>query len=296
MKTSKKRYIFAILGNDKRLSSVSDELSKNGHLVRVIEDIGCSSAELFTRYDKAVSGSDFIILPLPATRDGKHISTLSEKIKLCDIIELSKINGSIILGGLISDDLKANCKSIGVEIIDYYALESIQAKNALPSAEGALMIAMENTDITVKGMNALVCGYGKTGSLLADILRKLGADVTVGARRDETLCELSIEGFKSVRLGDDTEALQNTVKDCDVIFNTVPARIFTKNLFDGLKKPPVYIEIASAPGGIDPSDARDCNINIIFAPSIPSKYAPKTAGLYVFEAISEILEKRGMPI
>ena len=80
------------------------------------------------------------------------------------------------------------------------------------------MLAMENTDITVKGMNAFVCGYGRIGTILADILRKLGANVTVGARREEVLCELALEKFKSVKLNENYNELRDTVQKSFVVY------------------------------------------------------------------------------
>ncbi len=298
MTDDKKIYKFAILGSDKRQSVIANELLKRGHCVRVTEDVHSLAdgmpAEICTNIEKALSNVDFIILPLPATRDGEHVSSQYLKISLCDIISLAKANGSIIIGGSIPSNIKKKCVIEGIPVFDYYASEELQKKNALPSAEGALMIAMENTDITVQGMNALVCGYGKTGSVLADILRKLGANVTVGARRDETLCEISLNGFNAIRLGASHPELVYASQNSDVIFNTVPAAIFTKTVTDQIKNRPVYIEIASAPGGIDLSAARDNGIKIIFAPSIPGKYSPITAGKYIFETICEILKETGV--
>ena len=59
---------------------------------------------------------------------------------------------------------------------------------------------------------------------------------------------------------------------------------------------PLYIEIASAPGGIDLPAARDKGIKTIIAPSIPGKYSPKTAGKYIFETVCDILSERGIII
>ena len=156
------------------------------------------------------------------------------------------------------------------------------------------MLAMEHTDVTVCGMNALVCGYGRIGSLLARMLERLGANVTVAARRDETLCEISLAGFRSVRIG--TDGMNEAVRNCDVIFNTVPTVIFSEKMLTGLKNKPLYIEIASSPGGIDPSLARAVGLEIVFAPSLPGKYSPISAGKYIFETVSDVLAERGIYI
>lgn len=49
--------------------------------------------------------------------------------------------------------------------------------NAVPTAEGAIQIAMEQTDVTLHGLPVLVIGHGRIGSLLARRLAALGAKV-----------------------------------------------------------------------------------------------------------------------
>ena len=156
------------------------------------------------------------------------------------------------------------------------------------------MIAMEHTDITVNGMRALVCGYGRIGKVLTDILSVLGADVTVAARRDESLCEISLMGHRALRLDAEGLTLKEGLRNVDVIFNTVPSIIFTEKTLSECKNKPLYIEIASAPYGIDPSAARKVGIETVYAPSLPGKYAPVSAGEYIFETISDIILKRRM--
>ena len=209
-----------------------------------------------------------------------------------NISEFAAKKRAILLGGMIPKEMSGQCDKLGIEIYDYYKSEELQKKNALPSAEGALMIAMEHTDITIKDMNALVTGYGRIGSLLANMLDKLGANVTVGARRDETLCELSMMGFNAIRLGEDSTDLSNTASNCNVIFNTVPNVIFTERVLQNIKNKPLYIEIASSPGGIDLPAARSIGVETVFAPSLPSKYAPISSGRYIYETVVDILSER----
>lgn len=296
--TDKKIYKLTILGGDRRQAVVADRLAKMGHRVSCFaideKSLSACNCELCSGADKAMLGADFIILPLPISKDGIHLSSTSQKIELCEIARIAKRNGSILLGGIIPAGLREYCRDSRVEILDYYTRESLQSKNALPSAEGALMIAMEHTDTTVAGMKALVCGYGRIGKILADILKKLGATVTVAARRDETLCEIAMRGLDAVKI-DGSDKL-SAASDCDVIFNTVPSIIFTDTVLKNVNNRPLYIEIASSPGGIDVSAARNAGIEIIHAPSLPGRYAPESAGDYVLETIVEILSERGISL
>ena len=296
-----RKYTFAILGGDRRQAIVAKRLLDKGHFIKLFglgtftADIGC--AEICSTCEKAISGSDFVLLPLPATKDKVNLALVSDHtpISLASIVELaSKYKCKGILGGILPKEMEHIASVKNVTLYDFYLDESFQKKNALPSAEGALMIAMEHTEKTVKGMKALVCGYGRIGSQLSSILKALGASVSIASRSDSSLCEASMSGYQTARIDGYGTALAEVAQDCDVIFNTAPAIIFGEQVISKMKKYPLYVEIASSPGGIDLSCARERQMRLIFAPSIPGKYAPASAGEYIFETICDILNKRGI--
>ena len=287
----------AIIGGDKRQAVIADRFVELGYDVRIFAvpmlcGIGNGTVSCMS-VDKAMEGADIVLLPLPVSRDNVNLFTGGERILLSDVVRIAVKYGSLIYGGMIPDDMLRQCAALNLEVCDYYKSEDLQRKNALPSAEGALMLAMEHTDITVKGMKALVCGYGRIGSLLSDMLCRLGASVTVAARRDETLCEISCNGLRAVRIGNGGGELAEEAGNCDVVFNTVPSIIFTERILKSFKKKPLYIEIASSPGGIDIPFARGLGMEIVFAPSLPGKYSPISAGKYIFETVYDSLKERG---
>jgi dipicolinate synthase subunit A len=218
-------------------------------------------------------------------------------VKLSEIVKIAAFHRcGFILGGMIPDEIKKLGEERGVEVIDFYLSEDLQMKNALPSAEGALMLAMEHTDITISGMRTLICGYGRIGKILCTLLSSLGASVTVAARRDEVLHEVERLGYDSVRLGESGSQLARAADRSDVIFNTIPERIFEDHVIYRMENKPLYIEIASLPGGIDAMRARERGIKLLFAPSLPGKYAPVSAGMYIFETIADILKTKGVTL
>ncbi len=297
----KHKHIFAIIGGDRRQAMIGKRLAERGHSVRVFGLGEFFGGRLCSSVEKAIEGCDVVLLPLPATRDNVNIAfssnIISEKIKLTDVIDLAVKNAcQAIIGGKMPQELLRIGEEKGIYVNDYYLSESLQKKNALPSAEGALMIAMEHTEKTIAGMNALVSGYGRIGSLLVDMLDKLGACVTVAVRNEKVKNELELSGYDVIKLGEDNREFCNRADGFDVIFNTVPHVIFTDKVLSCIRNRPLYIEIASSPGGIDLSAAREAEIQTIFAPSLPGKYAPVSAGEYVFETISEILTERSIYI
>ncbi len=294
MENIQNEHIFAVLGGDMRQIVVAERLIMAGKKVKIFSpSLGgkVSGAEMCMTVERAISGSSVIVLPLPVSRDNINLFVNDQSFsetKLFDIIKLAHKHGvESVFGGMIPDETVSYCQSLGIKAYDYYKCERLQEKNALPSAEGALMIAMENTDITVFGMKALICGYGRIGKKLAYILKRLGASVTVAARRDETVCEAVMGGYDTVKIDSAFEIKDNF----DVIFNTVPFVIFTEEVISKIIGDPIYIEIASKPGGIDLYAAKNKGIRVIAAPSLPGKYSPVSAGEYIFETISEILEK-----
>ena len=296
------KYTFSVIGGDHRQLVIIKKLLLLGHGVKVFSisaPIGCiPGAEFTSSAEKALEGSDILLLPLPMSRDGISINLTStpEELGIASLFGmLSKKEKPLIFGGLIPREARALTENAALELIDYYECEELQIKNALPSAEGAIMVAMENTDRVIEGMEVLVCGYGRIGKILAHKLKLLGAHVSVAARRDEVLCEIAMGGFDPIDIKRPDELTQASINS-DVIFNTIPVQIFSKQIINKIDTDPLYIEIASAPGGIDVQSARAHGLRLIFAPSLPGKYAPSSAGEYIFETIKDILDKRGMNI
>ena len=297
-----KKYTFSVIGGDHRQIEIIKRLILGGHRVKVfslcVPSGQIAGAEICSSIEKSLGGSDFTLLPLPITRDGVNINlTESAREVAADAVisRIAKDKTPLIFGGLIPERLRENAKKSGIDLIDYYNNEELQQKNALPSAEGAIMVAMENTDRVIEGMRVLVCGYGRIGKILAHKLRLLGASVAVAARRDEILCEIAINGLIPIDIRS-TDDLATASSNCDVIFNTVPEQIFTRQTVGRICTNPLYIEIASSPGGIDIQAAREFGVRMIFAPSLPGRYAPASAGEYIFDSIKDILCKRGIEI
>lgn len=297
------KYVFSILGGDRRQAVIAKNLMLNNHTVKIYgvneayEEIG--GAEIFSSAEKAISGSHFVLLPLPVSRDNinlySNVTYGCRDVKLDDIIDYAvKANCKSILGGMFPKSMLERAKSKDISIYDYYKRNGLQLKNALPSAEGALMIAMENTDKVIKNMSVMICGYGRIGKCLAEVLHNVGAYVTVMARRDESLCEAAMMGYGTLKIDlNNVDDMIDVIKKCDVIFNTVPSIVFTQKIVENALKNNLYIEIASSPGGIDLAAARSTGTRVVCAPSLPGKYAPVTAGEYICSEIFDIVAEMG---
>ena len=101
----------------------------------------------------------------------------------------------MLCGGRVDPVTAALAAERGLTIRDYFAREELAVANAVPTAEGAVQIAMEQLPITIHGARVLVVGFGRVGRALAQRLAALGAKVTVAARRYESLAWAQASGY-----------------------------------------------------------------------------------------------------
>ena len=126
------------------------------------------------------------------------------------------------------------------------------------------------------------------------MLSAMGGEVEIFARSDKAIFDAKSKGYSVFKIQEETsekycEAVAHEIEKSSVIFNTVPSIILTEEILNKMKKKPIYIELASSPGGIDLESARILKIKNIYAPSLPGRYAPRSAGKYIFEEILKLL-------
>ncbi len=282
----------ALLGGDRRQLYVAEMLSGAGLSVRTwglpVTDLKKDIKD--PGWQEVTPGCDAVILPLPATRDGVHLFTSPEWEPPRMESLLAVMEGGYLLGGNLSEALLEAAGKRGIRCRDYYRSERLQEKNALPSAEGAIAIALQALPVTLCGTKVSVIGYGRIGGLLAERLHALGARVTVAARRPEVRVAAEWRGADAVDLGD-TAAFARVLSSSRVIFNTVPVRVLTRECLEVMAPNTLIIDLASAPGGVDPKEAESLGIEVIWATALPGRTAPESAGIYLGEEILTILSE-----
>lgn len=164
---------------------------------------------------------------------------------------------------------------------------SVHTANAIPTAEGAVQIALEELPVTLHGARALVLGYGRVGKLTAHRLAALGARVTVAARSYEALAWAEAYGHTAQQLTD----LAGYLCGYDLVVNTVPRRVLTRELLEELKEGCLGIDLASKPGGVDCRGAAELGVRCVWALSLPGKVAPVTAASALRDTIYNMLRE-----
>ncbi|HBV52787.1 MAG TPA: dipicolinate synthase subunit DpsA [Clostridiales bacterium] len=289
---AQKTYRFSIIGGDMRNVKLSELLSEDGHEVHTfaLDNTGKISQRC-SDLREAFALSDIAVGPMPFTSgDGTYLNAPfhPEKIeiaKIADVIRESSFGG-LLIGGRIPLALSG----VGAVSADLLQRDDLAVLNSVPTAEGALQIAMEELPYTIRGLCTVVCGMGRVGSTLARLMQRVGADVTVAARssRDFAICEA--EGLKSCTYSH----LRRILPEALLVYNTVPALIFDRELLDCMNREALLIDLASMPGGTDFEYAAKRRIRTIHALSLPGKVAPAGAAQIIQKVIYNILHEKNM--
>ncbi|MBQ7339044.1 MAG: NAD(P)-binding domain-containing protein [Clostridia bacterium] len=270
----------AVLGGDGRTSAMACRLRELGSEV-VTWGLGENERQT-DDINQVIVGARAVILPMPAFTDEKYVFGTQAPLHLSQLLALCGADITVY-GGRIPTGVLQQAEKKGVRMTDYMALEEVQLRNAIPSAEGAIALAMQALDITLDGARAAVLGYGRIGRALAARLCALGCEVSVAVRREIDLTRVRLDHY--IPLTIPGGGLQEIARGYDVIFNTVPARIISRQLLGAMTEQTLLIELASSPGGWSPEDAKACGRRVIYAPGLPAKYAPRTAGRLIAESL-----------
>ena len=262
-----------------RQTFVASRLAQCGHEVMTLglspdnTAVGCTQHKLVTDIDKKC---DMAVLPIVASSDGINISAPFSQapIPLSCIAEFIRPNG-LVFGGMISDDVKALYNSLGLNTVDYFLREELIIKNCIPTAEGALQIAMEELPKTIFNSEVIILGFGRVAKATASVFKALGAKVHIAARSYTALAQAEILGYDTFLISSLTEKLKNT----DIVINTIPAVIMSRPVLSTIDRNTLILDLASKPGGVDFDTAAQLDLKVIWALSLPlDKKVAKNGG------------------
>lgn len=286
-----------VIGGDLRQLVAAGELAECGYETAIYGfDSYSGSFGLVTRcvgIEDSIRSADIIVLPLPYSLDKIHLNMPLSQTEIHLDHLFSLINKKqIVIGGKFDAVAEDMAKFYGFKLIDYYLREDLTIMNAIPTAEGALNIAMQELPITIAGSRSLVLGYGRIGKVLAQKLNALDSKVFVTARKNEDFAWINAYGYEGITY----ESLDVIINNFDVIFNTIPNLILDYGRLIKLKENVVIIDLASNPGGVDFNAAKQLSLNVIWALSLPGKYAPVTSGRTLSSVIKKVMRDEGLTV
>ena len=160
---------FWVVGGDQRQVWLARLLAEDGHTVHTYAlDLppdagdGPVARSSLERIDRA----DCVVLPLPVAGEGLtlHAPLAPAAPPLAQVLD-RLTPGQVLCGGRVDPAVQALAGARGLTIHDYFAREELAVANAVPTAEGAVQLAMEHLPITVHGARTLVLGFGRVGRM-----------------------------------------------------------------------------------------------------------------------------------
>jgi len=276
----------AVVGGDDREPVLISELVKMGATVSVVgfprDKIG-HGAYVVNNLEEALKGAEVLILPLPGTNQHGVVRAVysSEEIRLTEKAFAAMSPNALVIIGSARPFLKEWASKYQYNLKEIIETDELAILNSIPTAEGALQIAMEETDFTIHGSSTCVIGFGRVGITLARTLKALGSEVTVVARNKAQLARAYEMGCKRASFSE----LHQVLNSCQIVFSTVPELILTREVLKYANPNILIIDLASQPGSTDFEAANEFGIKAILAPGLPGKVAPLSAGKILAEVI-----------
>ena len=281
-----------ILGGDMRIVKMADSFQASGYDVSVYGfngDItfnpGVKRAE---NLETGIKYANIIITGLPITTDNVTLNSplFDGDIYFYEVFKCMDEN-QILIGGKIPENIFKLGNVYKIKVIDYFTREELTVLNSIPTAEGAIEIAMREMPITLHSSKCLVLGFGRIGKILSHMLWGIGAEVFAEARKHEDLAWIKAYGYNVVKLNE----LKDAVRGKNIIFNTIPYEILSYDVLSNIDKDCLIIDLASSPGGVNSKMAEILGLKVITALSLPGKVAPETAGDMIKVTVENILSE-----
>ncbi|MCL2818082.1 MAG: NAD(P)-binding domain-containing protein, partial [Clostridiales bacterium] len=224
---------------------------------------------------QAICGADALVLPMPGVKnDGSIYSAYGFKslLKEKDISLLKA--GAPVLVGIASSYLQGLSEKLGLRLLAMADRDEVAVPNAIPTAEGAIAVAMEQSREVLFGKKALLLGFGRVSEALAPRLRAFGMEVVIANRGLQRRQKAREAGFFTA----EWEDWPQLGREADFIFNTVPALLLSAAVLLNLSKHTIIIDLAANPGGTDFGAAASLGLRAVLASGLPGRVAPVTAG------------------
>jgi dipicolinate synthase subunit A len=280
-------HVVAVLGGDGREVEIARQAARAGATVRTCglppaEGVGAPSPTVA----EATSGADIVICPVPLPQpDGSLFAPHAPDRLVVDTASLRGMRaGGIVITGRATPQMVEAAQALGLRLREYEHEEDLMLLRAPAIAEGAIRVAIEHTDVTLHRHPCLVVGFGKIGAVLAATLRGLGADVTVAARHPAQLARAWALGCEVVPVA---SLAAHAPRMC-VVFNTAPARLFTRDVLARMGGQPLLVDLSAPPGGVDFEAARALGVRVVWARGLGGR-APRTVGYSQWLGITRIL-------
>lgn len=288
---------FLIIGGDQRTLELKQMLKNDGHEIKTYglgnnqnnsyKYLELEKTDSIKTLDYILkSNFDAIIGPIPFTKDGENINApfIENKIAIKNLMPYLK--NQTLVAGPFSDDLKQQLEKNNINAKDIMQVEELVIYNTIATAEGAIEIAIANTEKNLHESKILILGFGRVAKTLAIKLKGLSKEITCMARKYKDFAWIDTLGFNV----DNINNLEKNIRKYDLIINTVPHIILTEDKLKNVRNDTLIIDLASKPGGVDVKAVNKFNLKYIWALALPGKVAPISSARYIKDAIYNIIK------
>lgn len=168
------------------------------------------------------------------------------------------------------------------QTVDFLQDGAYLAQNAYITAECALDVALPYLKITLRDCPALIIGWGRIGKCLGQLLKAIGADVTIAARKEADRSMIRALGYHA----EDTAQLADSLGHYRLIFNTAPELVLNREQMAHCRPDCIKIELASIDGMED--------ADVIIARGLPGVHMPESSGTLIAETFLQYYNKEEM--
>ena len=220
------------------------------------------------------SVGELLLLPIPTTRDGKHIT--GDLVALSQLVSYASADTAVVGYGIPSD-IADDIRGRGGLVFDAGEDGEFLEANADITARGALGWILREMPKDAPDMKIGIIGYGRIGRRLAELLLFLGAEIVVYTTRESLARELCAVGISA--RSSDWEPPEDGL---DLLVNTAPARLLSPECEARTLSSMKILDLAS--GKIFGE-----NENLVKLSSIPEAFYPTSAGKVYADRIIKFL-------
>ncbi|MBI4277615.1 MAG: hypothetical protein HY660_04085 [Armatimonadetes bacterium] len=241
----------AVLGGDQRMVEIVRQARLVGAEVRVCGGpprATAAGAVAAATVAEAVKGAKLIVCPVPAHGVGESLYApfSTERLFLTADALRGAAPGALIVVGRVSAVIGREANAAGVRAVGY-SDDVLEIMHAVPTAEGALKVAIENTETTVLGCPTLCIGLGRVGMSVAQLFRDMQAKVTLCARNPSQIARAWAMGLEAVHLN----RLAEVIDRFDLLISSTSGLVLTRELLERVREDTLVIDLCSPPGSVD---------------------------------------------
>jgi dipicolinate synthase subunit A len=237
----------------------------------------------------AVNAARIISCPIPGlgADDELYAKYTTEKLRLTADVLKGAAPGAMLFTCYSTPRMDEWAKAAAVKIIPYGTDDALSILHAVPTAEGAIRIAIENTEETLLGMDVLCIGFGRVGVSVAQAFEGMRSRVSVGARNPVQLARACAMNMTPIELRN----LNSQIRNFGLIVSSAAGRVLDKDLLALTRPDVVIIDLCSPPGSVDFEAAKALQRKTIWGRA-PAGRAPRRAGRDEWQVLMRILREQ----